>query len=148
MRRTIALVFSVALLCAGPTAQGCAAVVPIIAAVASVVTEITSVLNAIEGKVPGAIPDDLHAALAEAKASLVALQAAAHAKGGVASKEYAAAVEHALEAYQRVVNLAQVLGVRAAPEAERGRLGAVRGGPLLVPPSSELRAGLLSGGAR
>ncbi len=120
-----------------PSSAGCGAALPVIAAVVSAVSELLTVLNAVEAKVPGAVPADLQAALTEARDAAKAVQAAR--ESGDAAL-YADAVEHALRAYQRVLDLSRGFGVRAVPMG--ARMGAAPRGAFLVPSAAELGARL------
>lgn len=145
---TVALIAGLALLCAAPAGSGCAAALPLITTIASVVTEVASVLDAVEGTVERRPQDDATAkvlqALQRARQALLVVQDAARGAGGVATGDYAKAVDDLLAAYQAVLDLARAFGVQAAGSHERVLMGA-RAGVLLVPGTVELRAGLMAG---
>lgn len=126
----------------------CAAALPFIPMVATVVSEIASVLDGIESQVEqapaGIDTSKVLSALKTARKALTVVQSAANAGEGIASKDYVAAVDALMDAYAAVLDLARDFGVMAAAPPERAKLGAAPG-KLLVPGSAELRARLLSG---
>lgn len=151
-RYTRALVTALALACAVPAVDGCAAGLATISTVATVVSYITSVLDSVEDQVeerghaidPAATKAVLDA-LAKARSALLVVQAASRGVEGVASKDYAGAVDALMDAYAAVLDLTRAFGVRAAPLGERARMGAAHDGALLVPPEAELRHELMAG---
>lgn len=129
-------------------ASGCAAAIPIIHQVATVVSEITGVLDGIEAQVEqapaGIDTSKVLSALKTARKALTVVQAAARSGQDVASKDYVAAVDSLMDAYAAVLDLARDFGVMAAPAIDRARMGAAPG-KLLVPGNAELRARLMAG---
>jgi hypothetical protein len=147
MQRLAVLVCSLALLLGScPALASCAAAIPLITTIASVVSEVATVLDAVESTVEQRQQDDASkavlAALGRARAALLVVQSAARGAGSVATGDYARAVDDLLSAYQAVLELARAFGVQAAQRPERTLLGA-RAGVLLVPTVGELRAGLM-----
>ncbi len=126
---------------------GCAAL-PLITTVATVVSEITSVLDGVEDQVrrapPGVDTGKVLEAIRTARKALIVAQAAADSTRDVQSRDYVAAVDALMDAYAAVLDLARDFGVMAAAPPERARLGASPG-KLLVPGAAELRARLLDG---
>jgi hypothetical protein len=131
-----------------PVPSGCAAAIPLIHEVATVVADITGALDQIEVAVqarPNADPAVVNLvtdAVAKAKTALAVVQAAARAGADVASKDYVAAVTSLLDAYDAATEAAKAFGVLQAPAAQRARLGTSGPGHTLVPTTAELRAEL------
>jgi hypothetical protein len=147
---------AVALLCALPLLicfaaaplTSCAGLMPLIHDVATVVADVTGALDAVEHQVEARADADpqlvatVIAAIAKARAALRVVQAAARATDSVVSKDYLAAVDALLDAYDAVTQLAKSLGVLQAPARARARLGGPPG-VTLVPTAAEIRADLL-----
>lgn len=132
---------------------GCAAAIPFIHDVATVIADVTGALDAVEAQVksrPDADADLVRTvvdAIAKARKALLVVQAAARTAESVSSKDYVSAVDALLEAYDAVTALAKELGVLQAPASTRSRLGGPPG-VQLVPTTGELRADLLREPAR
>lgn len=129
-------------------AYGCAGALPIIGAVTTAIATITGALDQVESQVrtrpnadPALVARVLDAVEKARKATRV-VQAAADTAEGVSSKDYLAAVDALLDAYDAVTELGKEFGVLQAPREQRARLGAPPG-IALVPTAGELRTDLL-----
>lgn len=151
MRRiSIAISLALTLVCVAPLpSSGCAGALPLIHSIATVVADVTGALDVVEDVVhsrPDADPalvkrvDD---AIAKARALVEVVRAAAQAGQSASTRDYAAAVNALLDAYDAVTDAAKAFGVLQAPAITRGRLGATAPGVVTVPTTEELRAGLL-----
>ncbi len=137
-----------AMLACGSLVSACASAIPVIQTVATIVSQVTAVLDAIEGRArdrEDAKP--LLDAIATARSALIAVQSAARAADGIASQDYASAVDALLDAYDQVRELAKPFCVLDESASARSRFGAAPPGILLVPGRAELKADLMAGGS-
>jgi hypothetical protein len=148
-RCLFSLLLAISLACVPATGgTGCAAALPLIHQIATVVADVTAALEQARGAVetfPGLDPAQRAAALEAIRRATIlrdAVRAAAQTADSVADKDYLAAVDALLVAVQEVYELTRPFGVAPAPAVERKKLGASRPGHVLVPPVDELRAGL------
>ncbi len=125
---------------------GCAAAIPVIQTVATVTSWIADILDGAEAQVQPRAQEPGAAAVLDAigkvRKALVLVQDAARGADGIASKDYAVAVEALLDAYQDLIDLGQAFGIK--PASLDGRLSAAPG-TLAVPPRDEVKARLMAG---
>lgn len=142
--RALALTCVLALL-----VSACAAAIPFIHHVATIVADLTGALDEVESQVrarPSADPALVARvldAIEKARKTARVVQAAADTAEGVSSKDYLAAVDALMDAYDAATELGKEFGVLQAPREQRARMGASRAGIALVPTAGELRARLL-----
>jgi hypothetical protein len=139
MRRLLAVFVAFSLLCTG--ALGCAALPGIITQVASVIAEITGVVDLIDSQAQtasesGLLPAEVAKRITAVRAAVARINDAA--RQGPAA--YAAAVAEFERLYADLVRVVEPLGVRARPLD--GRLSAAAPGTVQVPPAGELGARL------
>lgn len=142
------VLLGLAVSCGIPSVLGCAGAIPLIHQVATVVSEITGVLDGIEAQVEqapaGIDTSKVLSALKTARKALTVVQAAARSGESASSQDYVTAVDALMDAYAAVLDLARDFGVMAAAPPDRARFGAAPG-KLLVPGNAELRARLMAG---
>lgn len=139
-----ALLCALLLVALVPTVEGCAAAIPVVTAVATVVSEVASWLDVIDAKASetGALPPEVAARLAAVRAVVARLNDAA--RQGPAA--YQAAVAEFERLYADLLRVVAPLGVR--PLDAGGRLAAAAPGTVAVPSAGELGARLRAEGAR
>lgn len=150
MRRwNLRLFAALALLCAATAGvASCAAAIPLIHDVATVIADITGALDQAEAVARQASVDPALAAraldlIAKARQGVDVVSAAGRAAEDAADHDYGAAVAGLLATYDELTDLLRDLGLRQAPLAVRKRLGAAPPYVHLVPTTDELRAELM-----
>ena len=143
MRPTYLLVAALLGSCPAPV-YGCAAAIPIVTAVASVISEISSWVSAADAQAQstGALPPNYAAALSALRVAIAHLSDAA--QQGPA--EYAKVVATFERLYADFTAITAPLGVRVAPA--QGRMGAAPPATVQVPSAGELGARLRAEGPR
>lgn len=139
----VSVLAALALLCA-PLVGGCAAALPIITTVASVITEVAGWLDLIESQAStsDALTPELKARLKALRAAVQRISDAAR----LSPAAYAVAVQEFERLWADLLVVVGPLGVRTA--APDGRLSASPTGGVQVPPAAELGARLREAGTR
>lgn len=141
MRKLVTTITALVLVTAATLGQGCAAAIPLITQVASVVSSIVGTVDLIESQVrsasdAGLLPPDVADRATKVRALLDQLADAARQS----PEAYAALVPAFERAWSDLTAIVAPFGVRAAPLG--GRLGGAAPGTVQVPTASELGARL------